>query len=87
MHLERPAELGALPVVATEIRRRCGTAVERAAAGPFDVELRLRTPDHPLDEDAFPLVDCVFALLHERLGVSQLDGSERRFWRTFRGSA
>jgi len=87
VHLERPADPHVLSALATDIDRRCGAEVALCVAGPLDVELRLRTPNHPLDPEAFPVVDCVFALLHQGLGVTRLNGSERRFWRTFRSRA
>lgn len=76
----------ALPDVATEVGVAVGVEVALATDDDDALALVMTTVWHPLDVEAWPVVDRILVELDDRWGLIEINGSPRDWWRPFRRS-
>jgi hypothetical protein len=74
-----------LQEVVAHVAQLCGGDVDLVPLQDRELRLVVRSTVHPLDVEAYPLIDCILAALNEKLkGLEEINGSPRDWWRTFR---
>jgi hypothetical protein len=55
--------------------------------GGLELRLEIRSVENPLQPDAYLMIDVVLRRVDNELGgISEINGSPRDWWRTFRSS-
>jgi hypothetical protein len=86
LRLEAPVDRPALPALATHLSTPDPVVtVELSPLTDHTVRLDLSLPVHPLDVEAYPLIDKVLLAIDATLGgIAEINDSPRNWWRTFR---
>lgn len=67
LRLRTEAPPGRLQTVAARVAQSCGEAIDLVPLEGRDIRLVLRSTVHPLDVDAYPLIDCILMSVDEGL--------------------
>lgn len=87
LRLRSVADERELSDVAARLSAEGKDGVELVALNGDLVRLELGSGVHPLDPEAYPLVDRVLRTIDRSLGgIAEINGSPRDWWRTFRTS-
>jgi hypothetical protein len=86
LRLHDPIDQPALPALATRLSAPDpAVTVELSPLTDHTVRLDLILPVHPLDLEAYPLIDRVLLAIDASLGgIAEINDSPRDWWRTFR---
>jgi hypothetical protein len=86
LRLEAPVDQPVLRTLASRLSTSDpGMTVELSLLTDHTVRLELRLPVHPLDVEAYPLIDKVLVAIDAALGgIAEINDSPRDWWRTFR---
>jgi hypothetical protein len=80
----RPVSRAKLRVVEAEVSATTGVEVRLTLIADSKVRLETITDVHPLDVEAWPVVDSVLVALDRLLGLAEVNDSPREWWRPFR---
>jgi hypothetical protein len=79
-----PISVEKLHSVETEVSATIGVKIRLTRIADSDIRLETFTAVHPLDLEAWPVIDSMLLDLHRLLGLAEVNDCPREWWRPFR---